>query len=806
MATLYLYSYNNYYNRRLKKEADISGYGIPVYLETGDNLNFNPNDGVNTQFVAGRYGNPYNGKADYAIYSEDNTTITSRWFIIEQTRTLKNQYKLTLRRDLLADFKDEIYNADSFIEKAIIPSNNPLIYNQEAMTVNQIKSSETLLKDETGIAWLCGYIARNTPEKQITMAADVVSDYSVSGIDSWEYYPNTSKYINGKITSTYLSLIFITEDNTVYYPGTLDINLETLETDYTKIGTPILEKPGTFIISQSNVQNFIQYITSKLPEIKAKVNKYASLYIDNSDYNVTLYNELLELDGKVVFDQNSGLNYSIGTTTSTESLNNIDLHPDKGVDEDGVGVLNTWLYNLCNASGLNIGVGGTIGTTLTTIAEGVKLTLTQIPAGTYKVTIREQRIHLKDAPYDMFCIPYPIGYDDFHISNQYDSVLPFDTVVSHKTSLLIAQGIAEGLGDFCYDVQLLPYCPLTGLIIDLDNHKIDVNASGLSNTRVQVVQKDTQVVDCIIWAAASSGTKNIPLNIPVGNKKMENETDLYRLVSPNYNGQFEFSAAKNNGVEFINVDYTYLPYNPYIHLNPNFKNLYGEDYNDARGLIVKGDFSISRLSNAWINYTVQNKNYDNIFNREIQNMETNRKYQKIQEIAGLSVGALQGGASGAFIGSQIVPGIGTAIGALVGAGASAIGGASDMIISDKLHNEALDYKNDMFGYRLDSIKALPYSISKTTSYVYNNKIFPIIEYYTCTEEEKKAFANKIAYNGMTVGVIDKIINYAYNTWSYKDITDKGYIKARLIRLEGIEDDTHLLNSLADEVYKGFYTK
>ena len=47
MATLYLYSYNNYYNRRLKKEADISGYGTPVYLETGDNLNFNPNDGVN---------------------------------------------------------------------------------------------------------------------------------------------------------------------------------------------------------------------------------------------------------------------------------------------------------------------------------------------------------------------------------------------------------------------------------------------------------------------------------------------------------------------------------------------------------------------------------------------------------------------------------------------------------------------------------------------------------------------------------------------------------------------------------------
>lgn len=150
MATLYLYSYNNYYNRRLLKEADISSYGTPVYLETGDNLNFNPNDGVNTQFVAGRYGNPYNAKADYAIYSEDNTTITSRWFIIEQTRNLKGQYNLTLRRDLLADFKDNVYNADSFIEKATLTENNPLIFNDEAMTVNQIKTSETLLKDETG--------------------------------------------------------------------------------------------------------------------------------------------------------------------------------------------------------------------------------------------------------------------------------------------------------------------------------------------------------------------------------------------------------------------------------------------------------------------------------------------------------------------------------------------------------------------------------------------------------------------------------------------------------------------------------
>ena len=156
MATLYLYSYNNYYNRRLKKEDTLEGYGNPLYLETGTNLAFNPNDGVNTEDTAGRYGNPYDGKADYAIYSEDNTTITSRWFIIEQKRKLKGQYHVIFRRDLLADFKDDIYNADAFIEKATLTENNYLIFNAEAMTTNQIKTSETLLKDETQCPWIVG--------------------------------------------------------------------------------------------------------------------------------------------------------------------------------------------------------------------------------------------------------------------------------------------------------------------------------------------------------------------------------------------------------------------------------------------------------------------------------------------------------------------------------------------------------------------------------------------------------------------------------------------------------------------------
>lgn len=61
------------------------------------------------------------------------------------------------------------------------------------------------------------------------------------------------------------------------------------------------------------------------------------------------------------------------------------------------------------------------------------------------------------------------------------------------------------------------------------------------------------------------------------NYKITNETQLVRLCSPNWGSMFEFSLAKNNGVSKFNIDYTYKPYQPYIHINPDFKNLYGSD-------------------------------------------------------------------------------------------------------------------------------------------------------------------------------------------------------------------------------------
>jgi len=307
----------------------------------------------------------------------------------------------------------------------------------------------------------------------------------------------------------------------------------------------------------------------------------------------------------------------------------------------------------------------------------------------------------------------------------------------------------------------------------------------------------------MFWSTSNSGTFNIHLPILAGNKKLANQCDMYRLVSPNYSGQFEFNLAKNGGyVEYFNVDYTYLPISSYIHVNPDWKGLYGQDFNDARGLICQGDFSVMYLSDPWKNYQQQNKNFEQIFSREISNMDVNRKYQRMGETISAWTGAI--GAGGGIGG--LISGVAGGIAGGVAGAASLAAGYADRSISDKLYQESVSFKKDMHEMQLENIKALPNSIAKTTAYNENNKIFPILEYYTCTDEEKDLVANAIVNMGMTVNVVGKPIDYVYNTWSYNGIFSKGFFKATLIRLEDLPEDYHMLQAIAEELSLGIYFK
>ena len=330
-------------------------------------------------------------------------------------------------------------------------------------------------------------------------------------------------------------------------------------------------------------------------------------------------------------------------------------------------------------------------------------------------------------------------------------------------------------------------------------------------------------------------------------KKVSSETEFIRICSPNYAGVFEYNQAKNNNefattltqvhinpnkylnkpnLESINVDYTYRPGTPYIHLNPVFKGedqgaVYGQDFNDIRGLVCGGDFSLGYIVDAYRQYQIQNANFQAIFDRQIQNLDTNNAIAKEQtQFASImgAIGAPVGGAvTGGLAGAKAGP-----YGAIAGAVVGGVGGTAGGLIGYNLNmdwlerqqQETRDYSIDMYNYHLGNIKALPYSIAKTDCLAENTRLVPFIEVYEATEVEVNNLINVMKYNGMTVMAIGKPQNFIglddIDANTDTAVNCKGhacyYIQADLIMNpeETLDDDFHIMDAIYAELSKGVY--
>ncbi len=778
MSAIYCISYNNYFNRTVKREETIAAYlgannSNVRYSEA--NFNFNPNDGANAAITVGRSENPANSYGDYLLVVE-NGEIASRWFILDEERLRGKQYRLNLRRDIVADYYEQVLNSTAFIEKGLPKYDSTLIFNSEGIPFNQIKKSETPLIDDSKMAWICGFVDREAEAKTLSINSTVVADYEMS---SYRYKDYFNKDAN---SFTFVTGYLYARDN-----SSSPIPCKIVLDQYANIIQPVTLK-GDYRYRAGKLNDLRSYIQSNGITLAYNISTKHNLYDGKSSDNN--YSRLLYEKDKIVRD---GTNfYKIGTKVETHEQT-------YRITEDKEGeYLLTYLTNF--VKGFSDYVSGEPAFEIYIKYTSLRLTKTPIVEGEYTIDYpaKTGRLINKNAPFDLFCIPFS---DDMKIK-----AASSEFQANKEFAMSIGSEIARSLGAACYDVQLLPFCPMTGFTIEDNVTTFNINSTDTKRTTF-VKNANKENVYALFWSAASSGTKNIFKSdgtpyVTVSDKKIENECDFYRLVSPNYNGQFEFSAAKNGGIQYFNVDYTYLPYSSYIHVNPDFAQLYGQDFNDARGLICQGDFSIMYLSDAWVNYQIQNKNYNNIFDREIQNMDTVHSIENTQKRIAGAINAAATGAAVAAAGSGIIGKVVSAGAGVIAAGASYAGAEADILFGNKIYEENKSYKKDIFEYSLDNVRALPNSIAKTTAYTENNKIFPVLEYYSCTDEEKNILANEIAQRGMTIGSIDYILNYVSNTWEYKGIVARNFIKAQLIKTD--IKDNHIADVLSTELAKGLY--
>lgn len=801
MKTQYclLEKFNNYFNRKLALYTSLEDYvshSASSFIPTNSDgkyslFDFNPHDNITTEITVNDAPADY----DYFLLLDEDHNILSRWYVMEQKRNRLGQWVYYLRRDVLADKYDSILTAPLFVEKGVVTDpTSPLLLNNEDVKVNQIKKQEILLKDKSECPWLVMYLKKGVlgndtlgPNHNGIIDIDSIVDDSYvyeelnTPIASWANYQYVGNDYIVDVDPNF-NIYFNVEDSPSPYNSVY--RMPVYGSTVSWMGTA-REVTGTNLITDNeNIQSSLDsYMNIQIGALRILAN---ALFSYNTTDNLSKYND------KIIKDSD-GKYYRVRVVHKSYTLQKTKIK------QSGGGLAMSLLYAGMNAAWLATGEtenGNDYAYTEEHYQDAMRLEIEEISSVHISIDFGDYSgIGTKDsALFDALCMPYgAIKIKDT------GNTIDIDT--ASERSMNIMNALATALtSQYVLDLQLLPYCPVQGLL----GSKI-VTLRNISGSSLEGKDSNADTTDVLIVAGNSSftfdiGTKITPPSsgLPVERAfevKYVNDCTMIRLCSPNYNGVFEMNLAKNGGeVDGFNVDVTLRPFNPYIHVNPYFDFVYGEDFNDVRGLVCGGDFSLGILDDQWNVYEIQNKNYQSIFDRQIQNMDVNNAIARQEALFGAVAGVGAGVAGGAVAG--MMSGAGP-LGGLVGGAFSAVGGVMDYQNLLRRQEENRNYAIDNYNLTLGNVKALPYSITRTSAITFNNKLFPFVEIYDCTDIEKEAYMNKLAKNGMNIGIIDEMVKYI-STTRYK------YFRARMIKNFQIAEDYHFLATINEELMKGVY--
>ena len=620
MANIAFLSWNNYLNRMYRREDTISGYitKSPNYIIQTD-INFNPGDGVNTTLVVGKGSGAFldweKVSPNYLVVFEgsgdgtDSNKILTRWYILDADRTRAGQYTLVLKRDIIADMLDETRAnlLPAQIRKGIITdSDSPFLLNRETdVLVNQIKSpNEILLKDPTQVPWLVLYLKKGV--LGTADASNVVSippefdqaDFTISNpIEQWGYYQYTQTDAlyteNYKFAASY-------ESDQIQADGPTGPIYAKHSYSY-KVG-----RTGTLVESgydapYNNATNLelnretqanklsLDYSFGARASNMIRQAQQAYGILSNSDYNA-----LISYDGKIVKDSTNKYYQISFVPIRTEANKKFNI-AGNSANEHQVNLFNdmknAWNSGLARSDTPNNSAFTFIGDIV-----HYRVMVTELPDQTITVDFGACELSTDSPLFDAICMPY----GSLHYTNPGEYLYGYDT--SAVRAVQIMNTIATQLtSKKAFDLQLLPYCPII-FPVGSSGDFTDVGAYIWEGTATPTmfISDSTKLgvragQDIIYVAKQANITFNIPVNIDssiynyantISNDcskvKYINDCTSMRLCSPNYAGVFEFNLAKNGmSIDLFNVDMTLRPFNPYIHVNPNFSKLYGQDTNDC---------------------------------------------------------------------------------------------------------------------------------------------------------------------------------------------------------------------------------
>lgn len=777
--TIYLLSDYNKYSDRILKNDDISD--LQSYIcYTATKINFSEGDGVSTTIILNKdMLDPRN--PDYLIaHREYSYEKESRWFILSANKLRTGQTEYQLRRDLIHDNLDFVKNSTLKVNRGYVGLDSPYIYKAEDISVNELLTSRTPLIDDTGFSWAVAYIAKkgSTVDESSSWDTKEVA-FGSAGVNAYETFSSydefKSKYYAGK---TYVSSIITRVPFRVMIAGAGTYNQYTAITNET-LGT------SEFSGSSKYTYLFTTNSTGKMPSKLNETNMSATIRKNLDSISKSSYNSIIS-------------NYGGGNVVKIgDVLYNITYQASKTelLSKTYSGISDPIVLEALSEMGetpSDYHDGGTIYVTYAKETIDFKLEVISWKADT--LTLSTTRHMTRDAQYDIVFAPYK--HNEFT-----------ETQYSPDSCKNLIENLSVYLGTSCvYDAQLLPYCPVDW--IDVDAMSGDIRLEHL----VEGVDYTISTNGTAILFYADTANRSFIISKDLGDyidpmkSKVDYVTKKYTMVSPNFSSEYHVPAYENGGVDFIHVDQTLLPYSPWIKLHPRFAHLNGANLEDNRGLILGGSFNLTMLTNAWSEYVYNNANYSQLFDSQI----AYQKYQNKMSLISSGISAVSSAIStGTAVGTglSIMPGT-AAFGAVAGTiagGVSLAAGIADLAVQNDMNKKSIEYETEQYNLSLGNMKAQPSTISKITAFNINSLIWPVLNVYDCTDEEKSQVEKYFDYNSYRLDVIGKISDYV------KHSDDYTFISGSLLRtnqeVSGVtQGDYNYISNINSELQQGIYMK
>ena len=832
---LYLLHFNNYFDRKIKKYSTLSEYQTNASYKTFSNINFIYGNGVETTqiFNIKNKEESESQHYNYCLVVDKEDKIESRWFVLEQIRNSAGQYTVSLKRDLISDFWDDIYKSKFYMEKSSFDAWDSYglyygsslfgtaMFNEEPINMNLQPYKKTDIS-QSDFNWLTAFIpkmgtgasgtivAHNyiNPNVSGTLTEDEMNilDVASNGITtSSKAYVYVSPMAEGAIDTTFTALYEVELKFNGSYSGKTSsksygsyyynkvLNPNTLYYDIDAENTPLIM--GSYTGSADDAASIATKI-SNTPK------SYGSLILsaaqDYDNYN-NIKNIMNKYNHKIVKKPNDSKYYKLDITYEVITSNN-------KIDKTSA----TNIYNLIKKADSDFNIGFCKNWVAEDVIYYYTISFEEISNIADTLVIPENRQHTIDLPYDIITFPY-------HKSSNF--TFNGKTIIN-QNQLAFVNDFAnpDGTDDYitAYDVIITPYCPLSNLTLDGKT----ITAVGLvEGTDYSTSTTGSLVFYCPYNTADFTFDYTAGSIWDYGKGKLGYLSRKFEIVSPDNSESTPLLLYENSedGNITLNIKQTLLPYNSRLQVLPLYAN-YNGYYNDNsnRGLI----YSLTRLtqmSNSWVSYVNENSNYQKLFDAQIsyseeQNRISNEKaYNNIalsekNAIMSAATGLVNVGVSAATgnVGKAVTSALSTTTG--VASNAMSIQNAyANQALTEKAQQSAIQYTKDNFYLQMESIQNRSSTISTVGGLFNGYNYCPYILYYQSTifnifdSDENNVIKKYFDMNGFTYNIPFNFPTYWINNKC------NTYVKGFIYRFtDDIDADANLCTAINNELKAGVY--